>query len=236
MAVRTARAASKEGHGLATSRTARSRSGAGKAFAPRRGRPTADQAEAISRAIIAAATEIFLAAGYEGAAMDAVAARAGVPKSTLYKRYPDKKALLRAVVRQRLSEWALSVREEDLGDDLETRLKHLAAAMVVRAISPELRAVYGLVASAWGGPGEAATRRDAIGYSAMLDRLAREIRDHGPKRGLRAQDPRRPAGALMAMLNGWLLWDAPAEGDLEAQAVRFAHTAVELLMKGSAAW
>lgn len=205
-------------------------------FAPRRGRPTADQAEAISRAIIAAATEIFLAEGYEGAAMDAIAARTGVPKSTLYNRYPDKKALLRAVLRERLAQWAIADADDGPGGDLEARLKRYAAAMVVRAISPELRAVFSLVASAWPGADEASDRRDAIGYSAMLDRLASEIARHGPQCGIHAKDPRRPAGALMAMLNGWLMWEAPGEGDVEAEAISFAHATVELLLQGSAAW
>lgn len=217
------------------SRDAQSRSGA-RPFAPRRGRPTADQAEAIARAIMAAATETFLAEGYEGASVDAIAARAGVPKSTLYKRYPDKKALLRAVLRERLSAWSLAEDDARLGHDLESRLKHHAATMVVGALSPEIRAVFGLIASAWGGPDEAGDRRDLIGYTAMLDRLEREIRDYGPGCGVQASDPRGVAVALMAMLHGWLQWDAPSEGDIEAAAVRFSHAAVDLLLAGSAAW
>jgi AcrR family transcriptional regulator len=206
------------------------------AFRPKRGRPTADQAQAISRSIMTAATQVFLAEGYERASMDAVAARAGVPKSTLYKRYPDKKALLRAVLRERLSAWSSAAPADDIGEDLQTRLEHYARTMLVRAMSGELRAFFNLAASAWSGPGEAHERRDAIGYTSMLDLLAREIRVHGPAHGVQAKDPRRVAGALMSMLTGWIQWDAPCGAEAEAEAAVFAHTAVGLLISGSAEW
>lgn len=215
---------------------ARPQSAKAPVFASKRGRPTADQAEAITRAIMTAAAATFLAEGYEGASVETIAARAGVPKSTLYKRYPEKKELLRAVLRERLSAWSVAEDDHRLGDDLETRLKHYAATMVVRALSQELRAVFGLIASAWGGPDQAGDRRDLIGYTCMLDRLEQEIRDYGPAQGIQARHPRRTAAALMAMLHGWLQWDAPSEGDVEAAAVRFSHAAVEMLMAGSAAW
>lgn len=206
------------------------------AFTPRRGRPTADQAAAISRAIITAATQAFLTEGYEGASMEAIAACAGVPKSTLYKRYPDKRELLRGVLRERVDTWSTTARDHVLGDDLETRLKHYAATMLLQAMSPELRVILSLVASAWSGPEETAARREVIGYSAMLDQLTREIREYGPRRGIFAKDPEQVAAALMAMLTGWIHWEAPTRGDVDAEAVRFAHAAVEMILRGGAAW
>lgn len=171
--------------------------------------------------------------GYEGASMEAMAARAGVPKSTLYKRYPDKRELLRAVLRERLDALTIAVRDDVLGDDLEVRLKHYAANMLLRAMSPEVRAVFSLVTSAWSSADE---RREVIGYTAMRARLAREIREFGPRRGIVAKAPEQAAGSLMAMLTGWIEWEAPANGDVDAEAVRFAHVAVELILRGSAAW
>lgn len=206
------------------------------AFTPRRGRPTADQAAAISNTIIAAASEAFLAEGYEGASMEAIAARAGVPKSTLYKRYPDKRELLRGVLRERLATWSGAAGDEVRGDDLEGRLKHYATTMLLRAMSPELRAVIGLVTSAWSGPDDAAARREVIGYDAMLERLAQEIRSFGPRQGIFARNPERVAAALMAMLTGWIQWEAPTHGDVDAEAVSFANAAVETMLRGGEAW
>lgn len=52
-------------------------------------------------AILAAAAEEFTAAGVAQANVDAVAAKAGVSRSTLYRRFPNKDALLHAVAADR---------------------------------------------------------------------------------------------------------------------------------------
>lgn len=50
------------------------------------------------RAILNAATEVFLQHGYLGASMDEVAARAAVSKQTVYKQFEDKKHLFAEVI------------------------------------------------------------------------------------------------------------------------------------------
>ncbi|WP_144113215.1 TetR/AcrR family transcriptional regulator [Paraburkholderia sp. BCC1886] len=51
-------------------------------------------------AVIAAAIEEFLAAGFEATSMDRVAARASVSKRTVYNHFPSKEALFAAILRQ----------------------------------------------------------------------------------------------------------------------------------------
>ena len=50
------------------------------------------------RAIVEAATEVFLDNGYRGASMDAIAARAQVSKQTVYKHVADKERLFSEIV------------------------------------------------------------------------------------------------------------------------------------------
>ena len=57
------------------------------------GRPRSTAAD---EAILDAALELFAEVGYETLSMEGVAARAGVAKTTLYRRYPDKAALVAA--------------------------------------------------------------------------------------------------------------------------------------------
>ena len=57
----------------------------------RRGRP---RSAACDEAIVDAALCVFADDGYDGLTMEAVAARAGVGKATLYRRYPGKAELI----------------------------------------------------------------------------------------------------------------------------------------------
>ena len=55
------------------------------------GRPRSEEAD---RAIIDAALDLFAESGAGGLCIEAVAARAGVGKSTIYRRWPGKEDLL----------------------------------------------------------------------------------------------------------------------------------------------
>jgi len=59
----------------------------------RPGRPRSEQAE---QAIIEATLDMFAEQGFEGVCVEAVAARAGVGKATIYRRWPNKEELLLA--------------------------------------------------------------------------------------------------------------------------------------------
>jgi AcrR family transcriptional regulator len=60
------------------------------------GRPRSAEAD---EAILDAAIEVFADAGYEGLTVEGVAARAGVSKATVYRRYPGKLDLVVAACR-----------------------------------------------------------------------------------------------------------------------------------------
>jgi len=64
---------------------------------------TANQSRLTDRkraAVIAAAIEEFLAAGFDATSMDRIAARAGVSKRTVYNHFPSKEVLFAAILRQ----------------------------------------------------------------------------------------------------------------------------------------
>lgn len=67
-----------------------------------RGRPARPKqaTEAKRQAILKAALNVFAEHGFEAARLDDVAERAGVAKGTLYLYFPDKQAMLEAIVRQ----------------------------------------------------------------------------------------------------------------------------------------
>jgi AcrR family transcriptional regulator len=59
------------------------------------GRPRSEQAE---QAIIEATLDLFGEQGFDGVGVEAVAARAGVGKATIYRRWPSKEELLLAAL------------------------------------------------------------------------------------------------------------------------------------------
>ena len=66
---------------------------------PRRGgRPSRAAAALLGERILDVATELFLAEGYGATSIEAVAQRAQISKRTFYHRFPDKAALVGAVV------------------------------------------------------------------------------------------------------------------------------------------
>ncbi len=204
----------------------------------RRGRPTADRAAAISQSILAAATELFLANGFEGTTMDAIAVRAGVRKSTLYKRGIDKMALMRAVVKDRVASWSAvaSLGDSSLPTDLEARLKRHATTVITSAVADEVRALSRAATGNWEGAEEITQLLREVGYLRMVTYLEGEIAQFGSLDSLPVRDPRAVASALMALISGWLSTQAPGAGASPEEGIAFAHYAVELLIHGRARW
>jgi AcrR family transcriptional regulator len=207
--------------------------------APRKpGRPKGSISPEISAEIIRAAGELFLAKGFDGVSMAQVAASVGVPKTTVYKRHPDKKALLRAVIEARREQWSRDAARGDskLTQDVRERLTYYGGVVLRFACSSEVRAFRALAAAAWSRPEEAGDRLDLIGLTGMLDLLERDIREYGPQAGVTPRDARRVATVLMATLAGWLENRSAGAPPTDQEASDFARDAVDLLLRGSAAW
>lgn len=68
------------------------------------GRPSHEAAEELDRTIIAVATATFMRGGYAATSVEHIAKVIGCSKATIYRRYPSKKELFRAVVHERCQE------------------------------------------------------------------------------------------------------------------------------------
>lgn len=68
----------------------------------RGGRPTKEHAAAMDDQLLDGARSSFARRGIAGAALEEIAAELGVSKHTIYRRYPNKPALLEAVVKRDL--------------------------------------------------------------------------------------------------------------------------------------
>jgi TetR/AcrR family transcriptional regulator, mexJK operon transcriptional repressor len=80
------------------------------------GRPTREEAERRHRALLDAATQLFLEGGLNGTSIDAIAERAGVAKRFIYARYADKGELFVAAVGRFVEERLSPLLNLDLPD------------------------------------------------------------------------------------------------------------------------
>jgi AcrR family transcriptional regulator len=105
--------------------------------APRRGRPRDAQAE---RAILHAAVSILSEVGFSHLSIEAVAARAGVGKPTIYRRWPSKLELVIDAVER----FAPPLPAADTGDPL-TDLRQIVPQLLADMTgSPHIRVVVAL--------------------------------------------------------------------------------------------
>jgi AcrR family transcriptional regulator len=201
---------------------------------PKKGRPTADDATKLNTIILAAATERFLADGYAATSMDAIAAAAKVSKGTLYSRYPQKEALLRAVVEDRVTQWGeiASRRNWMLGNTLEQRLKHHTETVMVWGISEEVRAFDRLI----NGAPEPARALYELRYRRMVNLITGVVRELTVAEGRPARNPERVAVTLMSALAGWIRMETMVRTVSQREAVAFAHHTIDLLITGRSAW
>src|SRR5436190_17438294 len=125
-------------------------------------------------AILAAATEVFLAKGYPGTSMDEIAARAAVSKQTVYKHFADKERLFTEIVVGTVDKISDPVYEEvlDLNEsgDVEADLRGLARRQLAMVMQPRLLAL----------------RRLVIGEANRFPELGRTFYERGPERTIAA--------------------------------------------------
>jgi AcrR family transcriptional regulator len=121
------------------------------------GRPRSSIADA---AIIAAAVDSLEADGFDGLTVDGVAARAGVSKATIYRRYPSKIDLVLAAAQQCIGDIPIPLDTGSLRGDLEATAQKLVALV---ATTPAGRIMPMLVAEISRNPELGDAFRDYIG-------------------------------------------------------------------------
>ena len=160
------------------------------------------------RAIVEAATDVFLRNGYRGTSMDEIAARAAVSKQTVYKHFADKESLFSAIVRAAVDAAGDPVLGDATAladsDDLATDLRALARQQLEQVVQQRLMRLRRLVigeANRFPELGRAFYERGAGRSTAALATAF----EHLTARGLlKAHDPE-----LAAAHFNWLVMSAP---------------------------
>jgi TetR/AcrR family transcriptional regulator, regulator of autoinduction and epiphytic fitness len=157
-------------------------------------------------AIVGAAIEEFLAAGYDATSMDRIAASANVSKRTVYNHFPSKEALFAAILHQL---WDAS---QD-GDAPAYRADTPLRAQLLDLLERKLRLLH-----------------DESFLS--LARVAIAAGIHSPER---ARDMVARMGEREEDLTGWVR-AAAADGRIKTDDPVFAALQLQVLVKGFAFW
>ncbi len=98
------------------------------------------------RAIIEAATRIFLDQGYRNTSMDAIAREAGVSKQTIYNHYGNKEALFSDIITQHCQDVLLTLLEtEHARQNTEAVLREFASLLLDITLQPSVLALHRLI-------------------------------------------------------------------------------------------
>jgi TetR/AcrR family transcriptional repressor of mexJK operon len=126
------------------------------------------------RAIVEAATTVFLRNGYLGTSMDEIAALAAVSKQTVYKHFADKQSLFSEIVISTVNEASDPTHNEVLNlkdsGDVDADLNDLARRVLTRVMQPRLLQL----------------RRLVIGEASRFPELGRTFYELGPGRTVAA--------------------------------------------------
>jgi TetR/AcrR family transcriptional regulator, mexJK operon transcriptional repressor len=199
-----------------------------------------DRAQAKRAAILAAARALFQERGFAGTPTDAVVARAGVSKETLYRYYPSKDRLLVAVMQDMAVEGVLSAPPTPLPDgagheELVAALSALAGAILDRMLAPEYLALARLVLAESGRcPDLADTFRRAVPDTGAAG--IRRVLADAQQRGLLRPDVDLAAAGhqFVSPLLAWGL-SALIGGDFRRPTPADVQTAIRLFLDGASA-
>jgi AcrR family transcriptional regulator len=160
------------------------------------------------KAILDAATEVFLSKGYRGTSMDEIAARARVSKQTVYKHFADKERLFNEIVVSTVNEASDPVQHEvqSLADsgDLEADLRDLAHRVLATVMQPRLMQLRRLVIGEVARFPELGKAFYEQGPGRTIDSLAKAFERLAERGVLEMDDPRAAASHF-----NWLVMSAP---------------------------
>jgi TetR/AcrR family transcriptional repressor of mexJK operon len=191
-----------------------------------------------NRAILEAATKVFLRNGYVGTSMDEIAALAGVSKQTVYKHFVDKEALFSELVVATVRAASDPVHDELLSlqesGDIEADLRDLARRQLARVMQPQILQLRRLVIGEAGRFPDLGRTFYELGPGRTIATLATVFESMAERGLLRLED-----ASLAAEHFNWLVMSMPLnramllgddEPPTDAELERYADAGVRVFL------
>jgi TetR/AcrR family transcriptional repressor of mexJK operon len=190
------------------------------------------------RAILEAATAVFLDTGYQGSSVDQIAAQAAVSKQTVYKHFADKEQLFTRIILDTTDQIdglvdAVTRTLADT-DNVAADLSELANQLVATVMQPDVLRLRRLVIANADRFPDTTGQWYEQGFDRVLTTLSTRFEALAERRLLRIEDPLLAAHHFV----GLLLWiplnqvmfcgDAARSGD--ADLARYADAAVRTFL------
>ncbi|MFD4602388.1 TetR/AcrR family transcriptional regulator [Streptomyces sp. NPDC058464] len=161
-------------------------------------------------AALDAAVELFMSGGFDRTSMDAVAARAGISKTTVYAHFGDKLELFRAVTERAGTSLDLDLDRVVLAsaDDPEDRLTHIFFKVLEATSAPQYLSFVRVMAAESARYPELVETVRSLGVPHVVDVVATTLREDAVRRGYALPDPEAYAGLFIRMAAAGVQMDA----------------------------
>ncbi len=188
------------------------------------------------QAILRAATEMFLEAGYGATTMDEIATRARVSKQTIYHHFGSKDVLFGAMVEDRCERFLEPIANVELAsDEIVENLRTLGRNFLNRVLSPSSLALHRLVVAESNRFPDLGRLSYEAGPRRVVERLARFLEARAERCGLSIPEPEIAAEQFFGALLGLLQLEAILCNEPERCVQRidgYVDHAVTVFLKG----
>ncbi len=166
------------------------------------GRPPADQAESRKAALLDAATDVFLEAGFSATKMTTIAKKAGASMETLYARYPNKFQLFAALIERKASSLREVIASLDPEREPREELMRYGIELVSMIAMPETQKLHRIVIAGSIDSPELGYMFWEAGPGRGLKIIRAYLHEQKLRGPLKVDDPDRAASMLVGMLVG----------------------------------
>ena len=157
------------------------------------------------RAILDAATTVFMRDGFGGASVDEIVAVSGVSKRTLYTHFDSKQALFSALIRERCDELLVPLRQKDIAaQPPRATLMALGRTFLTVLLSPDGVELYRIVNAEAPRFPELGRAFFEAGHMPAAALLAAYLRDKSADGTFREIDASRCAEGFFQLVAGYL--------------------------------
>lgn len=152
--------------------------------------------------VMDAAVELFLANGFDQTSMDAVAARAGVSKTTVYAHYADKLELFRAVIERAGAQFDFNLDRTrlDSRSDPETKLTQVIIEVLEATTTPAYLAFLRMVVTESARRPELTHVMEDVAPSDLITLVAAILQEEAALQGYTLPQPETHAVLLVRMV------------------------------------